>query len=176
MAALRKPRHVGSSRTDAPFRIRRGTPPDAVALAAIERRAFADPWSEASFREALVASWSFGIVAEVDDGILGYLVAREAGGTGEILNLAVDPPHRRRGIARVLLGAGLTALRHRGVDEVFLEVRVSNDAAQRLYLGAGFHLVDRRRGYYRNPSEDALVLRRTLAQAENGTDGVNLLD
>jgi len=176
MAALRKPRHDGSGRTDAPFRIRQGVPADAPALAAIERRAFGDPWSEASFRESLGAAWSFGLVAERGTEIVGYLIAREAAGTGEILNLAVDPPHRRGGIARALLEAGLAILRRREVDEVFLEVRLSNDAARSLYRGAEFRPVGRRRSYYRNPVEDALVLRRALRRGENAPDGVNMLD
>ena len=142
----------------------------------IERRAFGDPWSEASFRESLAAAWSFGLVAEQEGDVVGYLIAREAAGTGEILNLAVDPPYRRGGIARALLDAGLAVLRQRAVQEVFLEVRVSNEAAQELYRGAGFRVVGRRRAYYRNPVEDALVLRRPLSGAQNAPDGVNLLD
>jgi ribosomal-protein-alanine N-acetyltransferase len=176
MAALRKPRRDGSWPTEGRFRIRRGVPADAAALAAIERQAFGDPWSEASFRESLGAAWSFGLVAEEEDRIVGYLIAREAVGTGEILNLAVDPSYRRSGIARALLDAGLAVLRQRAVDEVFLEVRVSNEAAQALYRGAEFRPVGRRRAYYRNPVEDALVLRRALGGAQNAPDGVNLLD
>jgi ribosomal-protein-alanine N-acetyltransferase len=115
-------------------------------------------------------------VAEHVDGIVGYLIAREAAGTGEILNLAVDPPWRRRGIAWTLLDAGLVALQRRGTEEVYLEVRVSNDAARLLYQRAGFRPVGRRGGYYRNPLEDALVLRRALDQSKNATGRVNLLD
>jgi len=159
MAGRRKLRPDGNRPTDVPCRIRRGTPADAPALVAIERRAFADPWSEPSFRESLSAAWSFGLVAETDDEIVGYLIAREAGGSGEILNLAVDPPHRRTGVGRTLLDAGLAALHRRGAEEIFLEVRESNLAAQALYLGAGFRPVGQRAGYYRNPLEDALVLR-----------------
>jgi ribosomal-protein-alanine N-acetyltransferase len=176
MAALRKPRPDGSGRTDVPFRIRQGVPADAPALVAIERRAFGDPWSEASFRESLSAAWTFGLVAERESEIVGYLIAREAAGTGEILNLAVDPPQRRSGVARALLDAGLVILRRRQVDEVFLEVRVSNEAAQSLYRRAAFRPVGRRRSYYRNPVEDALVLRLGLEREQNATDGVNLLD
>jgi ribosomal-protein-alanine N-acetyltransferase len=116
------------------------------------------------------------LVAEQADGIIGYLIAREAAGTGEILNLAVDPAWRRQGIAQALLDAGLVALKRRGTSEVYLEVRVSNHAAQSLYRRAGFSEVGRRRAYYRNPVEDALVLRRTRDQSENATDRVNLLD
>ncbi|HSB53274.1 MAG TPA: ribosomal protein S18-alanine N-acetyltransferase, partial [Gemmatimonadales bacterium] len=84
--------------------------------------------------------------------------------TGEVLNLAVAPEHRRRGIGGALLEAGLKAFRRRKVDEVFLEVRESNHSAQALYLARGFRPVGQRSAYYRNPKEDALVLRLEMAQ------------
>lgn len=149
---------------DAPYRIRSAVPADATGLVAIERRAFSDPWSEASFREALVSPWTFGVVAETGRGMAGYLIGREVAGTGEVLNLAVAPEFRRRGIGGALLEAGLAALRRRKVDEVFLEVRESNIEAQALYVGHGFRPVGQRAAYYRNPKEDALVLRLELQQ------------
>ena len=149
---------------DAPYRIRSAVAADAAGLYAIERRAFSDPWSEASFREALVSPWSFGRVAESGRGVSGYLIGRELAGSGEVLNLAVAPEHRRRGIGGALLRAGLAAFRRRKVDEVFLEVRESNVSAQALYAGHGFRPVGQRAAYYRNPREDALVLRLELTQ------------
>lgn len=143
---------------DAPYRIRSAVPADAAPLVAIERRCFSDPWSETSFREALDSPWSFGLVAHNGRGIAGYLIAREVAGTGEVLNLAVSPDFRRRGVARALLGAGLAYLRKRRVDEVFLEVRESNRSARALYLSSGFKPVGQRAAYYRNPKEDAIVL------------------
>jgi ribosomal-protein-alanine N-acetyltransferase len=131
----------------------------------IERRAFSDPWSEGSFREALTSPWTFGLVGITSRGVAGYLVAREVAGTGEILNLAVAPEARRRGLGGELLRAGLGALRRRRVNEVFLEVRESNVSAQALYLAQGFRAVGQRAGYYRNPREDALVLRLALEQS-----------
>jgi ribosomal-protein-alanine N-acetyltransferase len=147
---------------DAPYRIRSAVPADAEAFAAIERRCFSDPWSETSFREALSSPWTFGIAAQSSRGVTGYLIAREVAGTGEVLNLAVAPEFRRRGVGGALLRAGLTALRHRRVGEVFLEVRESNRSAQSLYAGHGFRPVGQRAAYYRNPKEDALVLRLAL--------------
>jgi [ribosomal protein S18]-alanine N-acetyltransferase len=94
--------------------------------------------------------------------VLGYLIARDVAGSGEVLNLAVAPESRRRGIARALLEAGLSALAARGADEVFLEVRESNVGAQELYRSLGFRAVGLRAGYYRHPKEDALVLRLGL--------------
>jgi ribosomal-protein-alanine N-acetyltransferase len=149
---------------DARYRIRSAVPADAAALVAIERRAFSDPWSEASFREALASSWSFGLVVETGRGLAGYLIARELAGSGEVLNLAVAPEFRRRGIGGALLEAGVAALRRRRVDEVLLEVRESNISAQALYVGHGFRPVGQRAAYYRNPREDALVLRLELKQ------------
>ncbi len=147
---------------DAPFRIRSAVPADAPRLITIERRCFSDPWSEASFREALGAAWTFGLVAETDRQVVGYLIARELAGAGEILNVAVAPEARRQGVGRTLLDEGLRVLRRRAVEEVFLEVRESNRSAQALYLAIGFRPVGQRAGYYRNPKEDALVLRLDL--------------
>ena len=147
---------------DAPYRIRSAAPADAAALVAIERRCFSDPWSEPSFREALVSEWTFGLVADTSRGIAGYLIGREAAGSGEVLNLAVAPEFRRRGVGGALLEAGLAAFRRRRASEVFLEVRESNRSAQSLYLARGFRPVGQRASYYRNPKEDALVLRLPL--------------
>jgi ribosomal-protein-alanine N-acetyltransferase len=149
---------------DAPFRIRPATPADAVALVAIERRCFSDPWSEAAFLEALSSDWTFGLVAESRRGVGGYLIGREAGGSGEILNLAVAPESRRRGVGGELLDEGLAAFRRLRASEVFLEVRESNHSARSLYVARGFRPVGQRAAYYRNPREDALVLRLALHQ------------
>jgi ribosomal-protein-alanine acetyltransferase len=147
---------------DAPYRIRRARTADAPRIVVIERSCFGDPWSEASFREAMDAAWSFVLVADEGGEVIGYLVGRDVAGTGEVLNLAIAPGRRRQGIARRLLDEGLEELGSRGATEVFLEVRESNRAAQLLYKDAGFRPVGMRAKYYRNPSEDALVLRLGL--------------
>jgi [ribosomal protein S18]-alanine N-acetyltransferase len=149
---------------DAPYRIRSAVPADAASLVEIERRCFSDPWSETSFREALDSPWTFGLVAHRGNGVAGYLIGREVAGTGEVLNLAVAPDYRRHGVARALLRAALGYLRKRRVEEVFLEVRESNQSAQALYLSSGFRPVGQRAAYYRNPKEDALVLWLALEQ------------
>lgn len=145
---------------DAPCRIRPARSADARALAVLERECFGDPWSEASFREALASPFCFGFLAvDLEDRVLGYLLGRDVAGSGEVLNLAVSPGHRRGGIARTLLEAALEWFADRGSAEVYLEVRASNQAAQSLYSAAGFQAVGRRGRYYRHPTEDALVLR-----------------
>jgi ribosomal-protein-alanine N-acetyltransferase len=149
---------------DAPYRIRPAVLADAPALVAIERRCFGDPWSEGSFRDALTSVWNFVLVAQAARGVVGYLIGREAAGTGEVLNLAVTPEYRRRGVGEALLGAGLAAFRRSRMEEVFLEVRESNTSARALYARHGFRPVGQRSAYYRNPKEDALVLRLELSQ------------
>jgi ribosomal-protein-alanine N-acetyltransferase len=146
----------------APSRIRRARPVDAVALAEIERRCFSDPWSAQGFREILETPGAFGLVSERGGVIVGYLLGREIVGEGEILNLAVDRPGRRKGWGGSLLRAGLAYFLERGVEQVFLEVRESNEAARRLYLSHGFRPVGHRPDYYRNPPEGALIFRLAL--------------
>ena len=149
---------------DARYRIRPAALADLAALVAIERRCFSDPWSEAAFREALSSESSFGLVVDSGRGPAGYLIGREAAGSGEILNLAVAPEFRQRGVGGALLEEGLREFRRRRAAEVFLEVRESNHSAQALYLARGFRPVGQRASYYRNPREDALVLRLALHQ------------
>ena len=107
---------------------------------------------------------------------IAYFLAREILGTAEVLNLAVVPEYRGRGLGGGLLDAGLAAVRARGGSEVFLEVRASNTLAQALYAARGFRTENRRRGYYRRPDEDALVLRLLLDPARpNDGDGGTLI-
>jgi ribosomal-protein-alanine N-acetyltransferase len=142
------------------YRIRAAQLADVPELAQLEPRCFSDPWSSAGFRDMLSAPYILGWIAEDKfSRIAGYLVARVIEDEGEILNLAVDPETRREGIGALLLESGLQALRHHGVQAVFLEVRISNQAAIDLYLSRGFRPIGLRHGYYRRPVEDAMVLR-----------------
>jgi len=146
---------------DAPFRIRQAAEPDLPAVAALEGRCFADPWSAESFRAFLPG---VALLAEDGSGLVGYVFALHAADVGEILNVAVAPEARRRGIGAALVERACAMLVGLGTDTVFLEVRESNVAAQTLYRGLGFSLVGRRRRYYRRPLEDALVLARLLTE------------
>jgi len=96
------------------------------------------------------------------DGTLGYVIAHRAADEAEILNLAVVPEGRRRGIGRALVAALLEALARDGAKAVFLEVRASNTAAHALYRQFRFLPVGRRSRYYRNPTEDAVILRAAI--------------
>ncbi len=143
---------------DGLYRVRRARPADLPVLAAMERRVFPAPWSEEDLRASL-GNESF--VAVRNDAVVGYVLGRVAAPEGEIVNLAVDPAHRRRGVGRRLLAHALTALGRAGARVVFLEVRESNRAARALYARVGFREVGRRPSYYRAPAEDALVLARS---------------
>lgn len=155
--------------------IRRANSADAAALAALERDCFSDPWSLAAFEETLRTPVVRVLLAQDTEATLGYLVYRSIGGEAEILNLAVAPSERRRGLGAALLEAALTALTAVGAVEVFLEVRESNGGAKALYRRRGFKEIGRRRRYYRQPVEDAIVLRLALAAAhESGTVPLDL--
>ena len=150
---------------DGPYRIRPAVLADAPALVAIERRSFGDPWSEASFREALDSAWTFVLVAETARGVGGYSIGREAGGAGEVLNLAVAPEFRRRGVGEALLEAGLVGVSAAaGWRRCFSRCASRTPRRSALYARHGFRPVGQRSAYYRNPKEDALVLRLELSQ------------
>jgi len=128
---------------------------------AIERAAFSDPWSAAQLEECLAGGLDF-LVADQDGRVIGYAVAVRAADEAEILNLCVAPTARRAGTGRALVRGILERVAAHGARAAYLEVRDSNRAAQRLYEGEGFAPVGRRRGYYRRPVEDAIVLRSAI--------------
>ena len=130
-------------------------------IAALEKSAFSDPWSLASFESVLDEPAAYIAAArDAADSLVGYVVAWFAADEGEIANLAVREPTRRRGIGAALLDAALAEGTRRGAANMYLEVRESNEAARRLYASRGFEEIGRRRRYYRHPVEDAIVLRR----------------
>ena len=135
---------------------------DLGAIAAIERVAFTDAWSRASFAEVLAHPLSRMLVADDAGDVVGYIVARYVVDEAEIANLAVATTHRGRGIAARLLDTALDIGRGLGTTQVFLEVRDSNIAARALYAGRGFEELGRRARYYVRPVEDAIVMRKML--------------
>lgn len=143
--------------------LRPASPADLAGLVSLERVAFSDPWSEAQLAEALASPQCLALVIDTGGSLAGYLIGRVVLDEAEILTLAVHPDHRRHGLGRRLLLAAMAWMSERGVRSVWLEVRVSNIGAQALYTGAGFTPSGVRRGYYRRPMEDALVLTRDLS-------------
>jgi ribosomal-protein-alanine N-acetyltransferase len=132
---------------------------DLPQVMAIERRSFPTPWSLAMF--VLELSKPSGMcLAAVDDGhLVGYLVCSRYADVWHLMNVAIDPPARRQGIATALLEEMFART---GADESFtLEVRPSNDPALALYERFGFRSTGTRRRYYRDTGEDAVVMWRT---------------
>jgi len=119
-------------------------------------------WPEESFGEAL--SWSGGValVSEADGVVTGFLIGRRAEEDAEILNLGVVASTRRAGLGSALLRAALEEFRTRGVTRVFLEVRESNAPGIGFYAKHGFAEMGKRRGYYRVPEEDAVLMEKKL--------------
>ncbi|MEJ7813030.1 MAG: ribosomal protein S18-alanine N-acetyltransferase [Gemmatimonadaceae bacterium] len=140
--------------------VRLAAPGDLDRVHAIELEAFSDPWRRESFG-SLIGDRRvfFAVAAGADAPAIGYVVAWFVVDDGEIANLAVASDARGLGVGGALLGAAITAARDREVAAIYLEVRESNDVAQRLYRSHGFEKVGRRKSYYRRPAEDALVLR-----------------
>ncbi|HEU5047453.1 MAG TPA: ribosomal protein S18-alanine N-acetyltransferase [Rickettsiales bacterium] len=136
--------------------------PDTEALAAIHRSCFETPWDAQAIAELLYYSGTQALVAQ---DYTGFALTRTIYDELEILTLAVSPEHRRHGIGKALLEAILNWAREKGVKTIFLEVRISNEAAQELYKNAGFELLNTRKDYYRNADgthEDAAVMRKKL--------------
>ncbi|MCC7053531.1 MAG: ribosomal protein S18-alanine N-acetyltransferase [Gemmatimonadaceae bacterium] len=138
---------------------------DLQAILEIEREVFTDPWSPESFAPEFSDPYTWFRVLEVDGVMAGYIVARIVARQGEIANIAVAQAHRGAGLGGVLLDAAVAAAEAAECEAVWLEVRVTNEPAIRLYTSRRFELIGRRKGYYRSPVEDALVLRRTRAAA-----------
>lgn len=134
---------------------------DILAVAALEKECFPDPWNYRMLADAFFAENTLTAAAEENGALVGYAFAVLAGETADIANVAVAPAARRRGAASALLRALEAGAAERGVRELFLEVRVSNAAAMALYLKCGYVGVYARKRYYGN-GEDALVMHKIL--------------
>jgi ribosomal-protein-alanine N-acetyltransferase len=123
----------------------------------VEGRSFTSPWSAASFTIETSRPSSVSLVAELDGKPVGYAIFTRYADSWHLMTVAVDPGVRRRGIARTLIQAGLSAV---GSGPVTLEVRPSNAAAISLYSDLGFIEWGTRPGYYPDDGEDALIMWR----------------
>ena len=142
--------------------IRKMTLSDVPAIAELEKRCFSDPWSESSIASELDNRLSYWLVAEVDGKVVGYVGSQSVLDGADMMNLAVSPDYREQGVGQALVTELSAGLRQNKIISLFLEVRVSNFPAIGLYKKLGFQEVGRRPKYYRNPREDALILRKEL--------------
>jgi [ribosomal protein S18]-alanine N-acetyltransferase len=154
-------------------KIRKATADDICSMIDLARAsATASHWTEQQYRDFLSSSSSIHRLAIVAEGapevpspsapenaLLGFLIARFLPPECELENIVVSPTARRKGIGRQLLGALLLAARETDIESVFLEMRESNHAARAFYENVGFKLDGRRKSYYSDPSEDAILYR-----------------
>lgn len=129
-------------------------------IAQLEERCFADPWSEKSIASELDNRLSLWLVAVDGMRVVGYVGSQSVMGWADMMNIAVCPEYRRQGVAQQLVERLVAALKEIGVTCLTLEVRASNEPARTLYEKLGFIQVGIRPNYYRNPKEDALILRK----------------
>ena len=129
-------------------------------VAALEKQCFSDPWSESSVASELSNPLSAWLVAMDGDVLAGYVGSQSVMGESDMMNIAVDERYRRQGIAQALVEALVAQLKEKGNHSLTLEVRISNQPAIALYEKLGFAQIGKRPNYYRNPKEDALILRK----------------
>ncbi|MGE5636341.1 MAG: ribosomal protein S18-alanine N-acetyltransferase [Nocardioidaceae bacterium] len=149
--------------------IRRLTYADLPQIIAIERRAFPTPWSLAMFVLELSKPSGICLVALRRRNVVGYLICSRYDTVWHVMNVAVDDRLRRQGIATALI-ARLFELADGDGQQYTLEVRTSNDGAITLYERFGFRPAGRRRGYYHDNREDALIMWRTAPPTAEGRE------
>jgi [ribosomal protein S18]-alanine N-acetyltransferase len=146
-----------------PLEIRPLAYADLPQVIAIERRAFPTPWSLAMFVLELSKPSGICLTAFEDGVMVGYLVCSRYDTVWHLMNVAVEPARQRQGIATALL-VRLFEQADRPNEQYTLEVRTSNEPAIRLYERFGFRAAGRRRGYYHDNREDALIMWRTVEE------------
>ena len=129
-------------------------------IAQLEKICFSDPWSEKSIASELDNKLAFWLVAAEGDTVAGYIGSQTVIDETDMMNVAVHPDFRRQGIAEALVNTLVENLQKMGSHCLTLEVRASNAPAIALYEKLGFAEIGRRKNYYRNPREDALILRK----------------
>ena len=129
-------------------------------VAELEKICFSDPWSEKSVAYELTNPLSLWLVAVEGERVAGYVGSQSVMGESDMMNVAVHPDFRRQGVAELLVKELVAALAEKGNYCLTLEVRASNAPAISLYEKLDFQQVGLRKNYYRNPKEDALILRK----------------
>ncbi len=140
---------------------RKMKPEDADAVAELELKCFAMPWSRADFLRENNNELAEYVVGELDKKIVAYAGAWVSFDQAEVMHVAVEPKLRGQGVGTVLFGELIQAVKKRGATSITLEVRPSNTAAVKLYENFGLKSVGRRKNYYLDNNEDALIMWNT---------------
>ena len=125
----------------------------------------ANPWGASAFADNISYCYDDAFAALQGEEPVGYALLRSVG-DAEVLRIAVAPEARRAHIGSRMLEQMIEAARTRGMEQIFLEVRASNEAARRMYAQAGFREIGVRRAYYSNPDEDAVLMKLELEREE----------
>lgn len=144
--------------------IRRARGDDAAGIARIEAEVFSDPWSEKTVMPYICSEGGMCYTASVDGRVIAYIIGRVIAPEGEIYRIATHPDFRKRGIAYRLLDYAVKCEKGRGLECLFLEVRASNIPAKNLYKSYGFKEMGTRKNYYKDPTEDAVLMVRAHRQ------------
>ncbi len=131
---------------------------DAAAVAELEKKCFSDPWTEAGLKDSLKRATYRMLTAKENGNVVGYIGAYMAADELNITNVAVDPQYRRQGIGEKLLDEMIRLAEQNRMTTIYLEVRISNQAAISLYRKAGFDNAGIRKNFYDNPKEDAKIM------------------
>jgi len=140
--------------------IREFTSDDIREVAALEKEVFSDPWSET----AIAGSRGYvGLAAVSDTGeFLGYIIVMNIAPESELLRLCVRESARRRGVAALLTEQSIDAVKKMGAQKMFLEVRALNTPARTLYERVGFKETGVRKNYYKDPTDDAVIMEKDI--------------
>ncbi len=138
-------------------------PEDLPEVLSIERVSFSTPWSAILFMNEIYKPLSVSKVVRSKGEIVGYICADQVLDEGHILNVTVHPEHRRRGVAMQMVTHVIGLLAERACKTIFLEVRMSNHAALRMYEKSGFKMVTIRKQYYAAPEEDAAIMKLDIS-------------
>lgn len=147
--------------------LRRMEEKDLDAVLEIEKMSYPNPWHLSSFKGEIdnkPISNPYVIVFKPLEKVIGYIIYWHIRNEVQISNIAIAPDYRQMGVGEVALRRVLFEMRRKGAEFVFLEVRPSNLGARSLYEKLGFSMLGLRRGYYRNPSEDAIIMGKSLSQ------------
>jgi [ribosomal protein S18]-alanine N-acetyltransferase len=147
---------------------RKMTVEDIPAVIELDQKSFSLPWPERSFRFELTDNpasrcW----VADLDGKVVGMIVVWLIVDEAHVATLATHPDYRRQGIGKRLLAHALRHMIQDGARSSFLEVRESNRAAQEMYRKLGYEITGRRRRYYRDNDEDAILMNLESLNAEH---------
>ena len=140
------------------FTYRYATEADVDDILSIEKASMSCPWNRDNYLEAINSDHAFIMVASEDNNIAGFAVFYLTPPESELPDIVVAESYRGNGLGKALMLESISQLRERGIDTLYLEVRISNTPARNLYSRLGFEEIGKRKYFYSNPVEDAICM------------------